>query len=84
MHFTPFAVSADGLYGKEADALMKRLAKLLADKWQRPYSQVCGWIKSRLAIAICRAVHLCLYGSRVTEHRRPIFEDGAGLTLCEW
>ena len=87
-HFTPLAFSADGLYGREADAFMKRMASLLAKKWARPYSQVCGWLKGRIAITIARATHLCLRGSRVpisqTPRRHALFEDGAGITMCRW
>jgi hypothetical protein len=31
--FTPFVVSTDGLIGKEAKTLLKKLSTLLADKW---------------------------------------------------
>jgi hypothetical protein len=34
-HFTPFVVSADGLIGKEAKTLLKRLSALLAEKWEK-------------------------------------------------
>ena len=51
-HFTPLSFSADGLYGREADAFMKRMASLLARKWQHPYSHICGWVKGCMAITI--------------------------------
>ena len=85
-HFTPFVVSADGLKGKEAKAFLKRLSVLLAKKWQKPYSVVCGYINVRISIAIVRATHLCLRGSRVPaskiSNRRPQWEDKAGLGLA--
>jgi len=37
-HFTPFIVSTDGMFGFEARAFPKRLAKLLAEEWKKPYS----------------------------------------------
>ena len=84
-HFTPFVVSTDGLLGKEAKALLQRLSALLAAKWQKPYAEVCGYVNARMSIAIVRATHLCLRGSRVPtsqmSHRRPQWEDNAGLTL---
>ena len=86
-HFTPFVCSTDGLFGREASTFAKRLAAKLATKWQRAYSQVCGYVLARLSIAIVRATHLCLRGSRVPTHqistRRPLWEDGAGLALFE-
>jgi hypothetical protein len=84
-HFTPFVVSADGLKGKEAKTMLKRISALLAKKWDKPYSVVCGYVNSRMSIAIVRASHLCLRGSRVPagliSHRRPQWFDGAGLGL---
>jgi hypothetical protein len=84
-HFTPFVVSVDGLLGKEATTFSKRLAAKLASKWQRTYSEVCGYVNARLSIAIVRATHLCLRGSRVPTDkmstRRALWEDGAGLGL---
>jgi hypothetical protein len=85
-HFTPFVVSSDGLIGKEAKTLLKKLSSLLADKWEKPYSVVCGYVNAQMSIAIVRATHLCLRGSRIpTSHmssdRRPQWEDKAGFGL---
>jgi hypothetical protein len=86
-HFTPFVVSTDGLLGREASTFAKRLAQKLAIKWQRSYSQVCGYVNARLSIAIIRATHLCLRGSRIPAHKMsnkfPLWEDLAGLALFE-
>jgi hypothetical protein len=83
-HFTPFVVSTDGLLGREAAELLKRLSLRLAEKWERPYSVVHGFVNARMSIAIVRATHLCLRGSRVPLSqisRRPLWEDRAGLGL---
>ena len=88
--FTPFVASTDGLLGKEATALIKRLASLLAIKWEKPYSHTCGWVRSRIAIALVRATHRCIRGSRIPHHHisdtltHPAWEDGAGLHLTQW
>ena len=62
-HFTPFVCSVDGLLGREATIFSKRPAAKLAVKWQRTYSEVCGYVNARLSIAIVRATHLCIRGS---------------------
>ena len=84
-HFTPFVVSADGLLGKEAKTLLKKLSTLLAAKWGKLYSEVCGYVNARMSIAIVRATHLCLRGSRIPTSqmstRQPQWEDKAGLSL---
>ena len=43
--FTPFVVSSDGLLGREAKSLIKQLSVLLTEKWNKPYSVVCGIIR---------------------------------------
>eukprot|EP00978_Attheya_sp_CCMP212_P020030 scaffold56867_cov40-Attheya_sp.AAC.1 len=85
-HFTPFVSSTDGLIGKEGQTFAKRLAGLLSEKRQRPsYSQVCGYVNARLSIALVRATHRCLRGSRVPAPLISVKyaqrEDGAGLNL---
>jgi hypothetical protein len=84
-HFSPFVVSTDGLLGKEAKTLLKKLSSVLSVKWGKPYSEVCGYVNARMSIAIVRATHLCLRGSRVPasrmSNRRPQWEDKAGLSL---
>jgi hypothetical protein len=35
--FSPFVVSTDGLLGKKAKTLLKKLSGFLAEKWEKPY-----------------------------------------------
>jgi hypothetical protein len=44
--FTPFVVSTDGLIGKEAKTLLTKLSTLLAEKWGKSYSEVCGYVNA--------------------------------------
>jgi hypothetical protein len=56
-----FVVSTDGRLGtKEAKILLKKLAARLAEKWEKPYSEVCGYVNDRMSIVIVRATRLCL------------------------
>jgi hypothetical protein len=84
-HFTPFVVSTDGLIGKEAKCLLEALSIKLAEKWEKPYAVVRGYVNARMSIAIVRATHICLRGSRIPSskmsNRFPLWEDKAGLSL---
>lgn len=85
-NFTPFAASVDGLLGKEAKTLCKRLASELSGKWKRPCSVACGCVKARISVTLIRATHLTLRGSRAPTRTivRPTIADGAGLLPKEW
>jgi hypothetical protein len=86
-HFSPFVASMDGLLGKESRSLLKKLSTLLAEKWEKPYSEMCGYVNVRMSIAMVRATHLCLRGSQIPtsqmSNRRPQWEDKAGLGLFQ-
>jgi len=81
-HFTPFVVSCEGLFGKEASFFMKRLGKKLADKWRRPYSSTISLLRTRFAINLVRSKHRCIRGARTSLDfisQKLDWEDGAGL-----
>eukprot|EP00978_Attheya_sp_CCMP212_P036998 scaffold171630_cov34-Attheya_sp.AAC.4 len=75
--------------GKEATALVKQLASMTASRWRTTYSKVCGYFKAWMSIAVLRATHSCLRGSRVLTKNisSKIFmhiEDGAGLGMMHY
>jgi hypothetical protein len=47
-----FVCSADGKLGRGAKTFAKRLAAKFASKWEKSYSQVCGYVNARLR-SIC-------------------------------
>ncbi|KAL5493238.1 hypothetical protein EMCRGX_G014385 [Ephydatia muelleri] len=61
---------------KYLDAL---LATKIALKWEKPLSEVTGWVRATLAFAILRATNLCIRGSRVKWRSAVHMDDGAGL-----
>ena len=61
---------------KEARAAEKRLAGLLAKKWHRPYSEMVGYVKNRMSLAVVRSNTLLLRGNRSESWRRKGAEDG--------
>ena len=76
--FTPLCFSIDGMFGTEADFFLHRLAEWLSIKWERSYSEVIGWVRSRLSFAILRATMLCVRGSR-SRWRSLGIVDGASI-----
>jgi hypothetical protein len=52
-----FIVSTDRLLGKEAKTLPKKILALLAEKWEKLYSEVCGYADGCMNIAIVQATH---------------------------
>jgi hypothetical protein len=87
-HFSPFVLSTDGLLGKkESRTLLKKLSALLSKKGEKAYSEICGYVNARMSIAMVRATHLCLRGSRIPtsqmSNRGPQWEDKAGLGLFQ-
>ena len=78
-NFTPIVLPVDGLLHREAEHFLKRMAANLAHKWEKPYSQTCGYVRARLAFAIIRATSLCLWGSRVKWRSGLGMDDGAPL-----
>ena len=58
--FTPLVYSVDGMACKEARSFEKRIASLLADKWERSYSKLVGYVRGRMAKSILRSNNACL------------------------
>jgi hypothetical protein len=84
--FTLLMFSMDGLHGPEATAATnKRLASLLAKKWNRAYSELVGYVRSRLSVALVRSSSRCLRADRDPFVRRPTtpWETGTGLSLYQ-
>ena len=69
----PFVVSTDGVLGFNANNLLLRIAKNLAEKWDLPYSQICR--RATVSIAIALTTHLCLRGSGIPASK-PFGKEG--------
>jgi hypothetical protein len=81
--FTPLVFSIDGLQGVEAQAATNRLGTMLKDKWGQPLSQVMGFVRARLSVALACSASRCLQADRNPIVRKPeaAWESGAGLGL---
>ena len=78
--FTPLVYSVDGMASRETKEAEKQLARKLAWKWNREYSEMVGYVRRRMALAVVRANSLLLRGSRERRNRtRPFITDGAAM-----
>ena len=61
--FAPLAYFVDGMAGAEACTFKKHTASLLTVKWNRKYSELVGFIRAKMAMAVVRAITLLLRGT---------------------
>ena len=80
--FVPLVYSVDGMPGKAARSTERRIASLLAAKWDRQYSEMCCFVRRRIALSIARSTTLLLRGDRSTSWKRRAPEDGAAATAA--
>ena len=76
--------SADGILVAEALTVQKRLAKLHRYKLKQEYSEMCGFVRARMSLAIVRSNSLLLCGPRDKGARiwqRPELTDGVVMPL---
>ena len=76
--------SADGIPGAEALATQKRLAALLKYMLNQEYSEMCGFVRSMISLAIVRSNSLLLRGPHnkgVNIWQQPELMDGAVMEL---
>ena len=64
--------------GKEAKPFERRIASLLAAKWDRPYSEMVGYVRGRMGLAIIRHNTRLLRRSRSKYREVLEIEDTAG------
>ena len=66
--------SVDGIPGAEDLSAQKRLAALLIYKLKREYSEICGFVRAVMSLAVVRSNSLLLRGS---------LADGVVMALLE-
>jgi len=83
--FTPLVYSIDGMAGPATRAAEKRMASRLAWKRKREYSEMVGYIKTRMALAVVWSNSLMWRGSR-TRRRAHLgsIENGGAMDAVLW
>ena len=64
--FTPLVLSASCGLAREASIFYKRLASLLANKWDQPYGLTLHWLRCKIAYSLLRSSFQCLRGARLS------------------
>ena len=62
--FVPLVMSATGGLARQASNFYKRLASLLADKWEQPYSTTLYWLRCSLSFSLLRSAIQCVRRAR--------------------
>ena len=66
-YFTLMVYSVDGFTGTGDVAAHRRLASLFSNKLKREYSEMCGFVRARMSLAIVISKTLLLRGARDKE-----------------
>ena len=81
--FTPLVFSTTGGMGKLASIFYSRLAMMLSEKRQQPFSTTTGWLRCQLSFSLLRSSILCIRGSRSSHHVIPRFPISTDLATNE-
>ena len=65
--FTPLVLSATGGMGTKATTCYKRLAAMLSQKWETPYSKTLCWLRCRLSYFLIRSAIQEIRGARSSQ-----------------
>ena len=81
--FTPLVFSATGGIGREATCFYKRLASMLAQKWDQPYSTTLWWLRCCLTFSLIRSDIQCLRGARSSQGHAVFSSASVDLAITE-
>ena len=59
--FTPLVMSLSGGCANAANITYKRLATMLAEKWEQPYCSTLAYMRCKLSFALLRSSIQCIY-----------------------
>ena len=66
---SPLVLSTSGGLVPTAMVVYKRIASIIAEKKEQPYSLTLFWLRCRLSFSLLRSAIVCLRGSRSSYHR---------------
>ena len=62
--YPPLVMSLSGGCANTANITYKRLATMLAEKWEQPYCSTLAWMRCKLLFALLRSSIQCIRGAR--------------------
>ena len=75
--FSPLVSSTTGGMGTTATVVYKRLAAMMAEKYEKPYGQIIQLIRCKLNFSLLLSAIMCIRGSR-SARRHPDSNRGTG------
>ena len=82
--FSPLVFSTTGGLGSTATVVFKRLASLIADKQEQPYSKTLFRLCCKVSFSLLRSAIMCLHGSRSSYHRpQHLFDTSIDLAISD-
>ena len=66
--FSPLVFSTSGGMGPIATVVYRRIASIMAEKQQQPYSRTLFWLRCNLSFSLLRSAIMCLRGVRSSFH----------------
>ena len=83
--FTPLVFSINGAMGREALKCYSRIAEMLPEKRNEPYSLAMSWILRKLLFSLMRSIITCIRGSKTfksNEEKQCISKISPRYDLC--
>ena len=77
--FSPLVFSTPGGMGPTATTVYKKIASMMAQKQDKPYSKTLHWIRCKLSFSLLPSAIMCLRGARSNIHQPVIWELGCDL-----
>ena len=77
----PLVFSATGGMGRECTKFISKLAEMIAITQNKQYSEVITWMRRKMSIGLCKAVGVCLRGSRTVFAKKDILNINEDITV---
>ena len=81
--FSPLVFSTAGGMGPTASVVYKRIASMLAQKYDQAYSKTLHWVRCKLSYSLLRSAIMCLRGARLTVHHPAVSPETMDLACQE-